>query len=321
LRNVDNNNTPTWARQLNPPKTPADWNEWWEHVFATVYWFNVRNDYRVDDWEVHNEPDNPPQGWVGGLDDYTEFVRRTKDAIDTVYSKYLLGRTYHVYAPGTTGGSSWPLGVMTGAGTYFDSVDIHNYDTDITNYTRQVHGWMKANGFADAPLWISEWGDWHENSYSNPAFANIVLAGNLIRGSSPGDDYVYGSHIFSLYDWGTYRSGLISNGVKLPGYFAMRLMIRGLQGCRPTFESESSYPYLLAITTRDSNGHLDFLATNLSPNARSLHIDLSALIMSGHGTMWEFDSTHPDVVVANPDLVGGQVTVAIPKMASLLIQF
>ncbi|NJM63444.1 MAG: hypothetical protein HC849_30005, partial [Oscillatoriales cyanobacterium RU_3_3] len=35
----------SWALQTESPRTEADWNEWWEHVFATVYWLNVRNDY------------------------------------------------------------------------------------------------------------------------------------------------------------------------------------------------------------------------------------------------------------------------------------
>jgi hypothetical protein len=37
LRNVDDQGQPTWAARLNPPRTTEDWNEWWEHVFATVY--------------------------------------------------------------------------------------------------------------------------------------------------------------------------------------------------------------------------------------------------------------------------------------------
>jgi hypothetical protein len=43
LRNRDNNGNPSWSP--NPPVTAADWNVWFEHVFATVYWFNVRHTY------------------------------------------------------------------------------------------------------------------------------------------------------------------------------------------------------------------------------------------------------------------------------------
>src|SRR5258706_11707083 len=157
IRNVDNNNNPAWASQLNPPNSTDDWNEWWEHVFATVYWLNVRNDYRVDDYEVHNEPNNGGQGWAGTEADYYAFVQNTHDAIAYVYATYLTGRTFHVYAPVTTGGSSWPQDVMVNSGQYFDTVDIHNYNSDISAYTAQVHGWMNSNGKANAQLWLSEW--------------------------------------------------------------------------------------------------------------------------------------------------------------------
>jgi hypothetical protein len=104
LRNVDNNNNPAWAQALNPPNSTEDWNEWWEHVFATVYWLNVRNDYRVDDFEIHNEPNNSGQGWAGTEAQYFELVQQTRDAIAYVYTTFLPGRTFHIYAPVTTGG-------------------------------------------------------------------------------------------------------------------------------------------------------------------------------------------------------------------------
>jgi hypothetical protein len=132
IRNRDNNGNPGWSP--NPPVTNADWNEWWEHVFATVYWLNVRNDYRVDDFEVHNEPNNRGQGWGGTEAQYFELVQYTHDAIDWVYRNFLPGRAYHVYAPVTSGGSSWPLDALQQVAGFFDSVDIHDYSSDITDY-------------------------------------------------------------------------------------------------------------------------------------------------------------------------------------------
>jgi hypothetical protein len=35
-----------------------------------VYWLNVRNDYPVNDFEVHNEPNNATEGWGGTINDY-----------------------------------------------------------------------------------------------------------------------------------------------------------------------------------------------------------------------------------------------------------
>jgi len=89
LRNKDNNGNPSWSP--NPPVTTNDWNEWWEHVFATVYWFNVRNNFVVDNWEVHNEPNNSGQGWAGTESQYMTFIQYTADAIHWVYSHYLPG--------------------------------------------------------------------------------------------------------------------------------------------------------------------------------------------------------------------------------------
>jgi hypothetical protein len=146
LRNVDNNKNPAWAAQLNPPNTTAGQNEWWEHAFATVYELDVRNNYGIDDWEIHNEPDNSAQGWAGTLADYEAFATLTADAIRYVYATYLPGRTPHIYAPVTTGGSSWPDSVMKAVPGAFDSVDVHDHQSDITSYITTVHNYMDADG-------------------------------------------------------------------------------------------------------------------------------------------------------------------------------
>jgi hypothetical protein len=321
LRNVDNGNKPAWAAALNPPNTPEDNNEWWEHVFATVYWFNVRNNYQVDDWAVHNEPNNGGQGWGGTITDYYAFVQQTNDAIQYVYATYLPGRTPHVFAPGTTSGSSWPRDVMANAGAYFDSVDIHNYDANIDTNDQTAHGWMDTYGFATAPLWITESGSWHENKYGSASGVNSMFIANWIRGSKPGNVHVYGNHIFSMYDWTTWGSGFIAgpgaNGTKLAGYYAVRIAIRGLGPCRPTYQATTSSG--LAIATKDSAGKVYLLVNGASG---TLTADLSALITSGTGTMWQFDATHNDVIVGNPVLSNGRVTFTAPGSGgTVLLKF
>src|SRR5437667_324912 len=72
VRNRDNNGNPAWAP--NPPVTANDWNVWWGHVFSTVYWLNVRNNYNVNDFEIHNEPNNSSQGWGGTESQYFTFA-------------------------------------------------------------------------------------------------------------------------------------------------------------------------------------------------------------------------------------------------------
>ena len=107
LRNVDNNDGPAWAMALNPPNSTEDWNEWWEFVFAWVYWANVRNNLDVHDWQVHNEPDNTGQGWDGTLADYIVYTQQTYDAIKYVYDTYLPGETFKLYAPVSTHANEW----------------------------------------------------------------------------------------------------------------------------------------------------------------------------------------------------------------------
>jgi hypothetical protein len=116
-----------------------------------------------------------------------------------VYHTYLPGRTFHVFAP-VTGGSSWPPEVMLNAGASFDTVDVHNYSADISDYTAQVHGWMQQYGKADAELWLSEWATYGDGYQSASTGVNTVL-NNLIRGARPGNDHIDGSHLFPFYNW------------------------------------------------------------------------------------------------------------------------
>lgn len=324
IRNVDNNDKPAWAP--NPPTTAADWNEWWEHVFATVYWLNVRNDYRVDDFEVHNEPNNGGQGWGGTEADYFELVKQTKDAINYVYTTYLPGRTYHVYAPVTTGGSSWVNDALQQIPTYFDSVDIHNYSGDITGYTQQVHGWMNAAGCGHYPVWMSEWCTYRDN-YGSTSFNVKTMINNLIRGSRPGNDHIDGSHLFTFYDWDGFNgafqnfSGLVMrDGSRREGYYAFRLAIRALKGSRPTYQSTTNNASLMALTTKDATGTF-LLVTNGGTKALTVDADLSALITSGTGTMWQYSAGYMDVVVGNPTLSNGHVIFTIPGTAAVLLKF
>jgi len=325
VRNRDNNGNPAWAP--NPPVTANDWNVWWGHVFSTVYWLNVRNNYNVNDFEIHNEPNNSSQGWGGTESQYFTFAQYTHDAVAYVFNTYLPGRTYHVYAPVTTGGSSWPNDALQQIPAYFDSVDIHDYSGSISSYVQQVHGWMDSTGHSSYPLWLSEWGT-YRGKYNSISF-DVSLVSNLISGSKPGDSYVTGSHVFSMYDWSggsghlqSFQGLVAADGTRTSGYYAMRLGIRGLQGARPTYQSTTSNSNLQAITTKDSAGHVYLLVTNSSvKTAYTVDADLSALISSGTGTMWQFDSTHMDVVVGSPALSNGHVTLTVPGTSAVLLKF
>ncbi|MEG4281817.1 hypothetical protein QUB68_01705 [Microcoleus sp. A006_D1] len=322
IRNVDSSWNPSWALQLNPPRTKDDWNEWWEHVFATVYWLNVRNDYRVDDWEIHNEPDNREQGWGGTRADYFELVKVAKDAIDFVYKTYLPSRAYRIHGPKTVGGSNWPVYALREIPNYFDTVNFHNYDADISNYTRKVRGWMNGTVRANSQLWVGEWGS-YKISYNDFSLA-LSLIKNLIRGSEPGDNYIYGSHIFSLYDWGKsgVAEGLLGPGGKRrAGYYALRMGIRALQGGRASFFPITNISGLMAVATLDASNNVYLLAVNDQAESYTINADISALIKVGNGTVREFSLKAMDEVVRSLTLNGGNATFAVAGNSAILIKF
>jgi hypothetical protein len=323
LRNQDDQGEPKWVN--NPPTTTADWNEWWEHVFATVYWLNVRNDYDINDFEISNEPNISQQGWKGSEGQYFTFAQYTYDAISYVYHKYLPGRAYYVYAPATSQGRSgapWPKDVIYDIPSYFNSMAFHLYDSSINNYVEQVHAWMNEAGRSNYPVWLTEWGTYTSNKYNSVPFG-ISLINNLISGSRPGNEYVYGSQIFSLYDWGRAALGLISyTGVRRPDYYAMRMGIRALQGCRPTNQSTTSSSALQAITTKDTAGNIYLLVTNQDSSSwYDVDADLSSLTSTGSGTMWQFDAGHMDTIVGHPTLKNGHLRFTIPADSALLMKF
>lgn len=328
LRNVDNNGNPAWASQLNPPVDQNGWNEWWEHVFATVYWLDVRNHYNVTDFEVHNEPDNSGQGWGGTEAQYFQLVQQTKDAINYVFTTYLPGETYHIYAPVTTGGSSWPNDALQQVGSDFDSVDVHDYNSDVRSYVEQVHGWMNADGYGSDPLWLSEWATYRGGYTSASKGVGLVLK-NLIYMSYPGNDHVYGSHLFTFYDWSGFSGGFQNfeglvgaDGTRTSSFYALQMATRALIGCRPTYQSTTSNSNLIAITTKDTAGHYYLLVINTSANTSyTVNADLSKLITTGTGTEWQYDSSHNDTVVGSPSLNAGHVTFTIPGTAGMLFEF
>jgi hypothetical protein len=325
LRNVDNNKNPAWAP--NPPVTANDWNVWFEFVFATVYWFNVRNSYVVDNWEVHNEPNNSGQGWAGTETQYMDFINYTAQAIHWIYSHYLPGRTPHIYAPVTSNCCSWALTAMQTEGpSVFDSLDFHDYQSNPSEIAT-LRTDMNANGYAGAPAWITEMGSYHQNTYNSVTNSNNLIVAWWIQASQPGNDYVTGADLFSLYDWGSgYTSGAIHGSYPSaesyqPGYYAMRIAARALVGGRATYQITSSVRNVIAIVTKDSAGHYYLLACNSGSPAVTMTADLSALITSGTGTQWEFSSANNDVIVGSPTLSNGMVTFSIPANGTGLLKF
>jgi hypothetical protein len=322
---------PDWAAPLNPPRTPQARNEWWAHVYACVYWLNVRNDYRVDDWELGNEPNHDGQGWLGTEADHWDFVRLTKDAIDDVYRRYLPGRPYRAYAPVSAGTSvndegvrfGWIKDALEKVPECFDSVDYHDFTDDPTGNIREVHQIMTATGHGDRPLWVTEWGPVFghgPDSYLKVSSGLLILQ-NLIRMSRP-DSYVYGNHIVNLYDAPNRAYLVAKDGTRRVTYYAFRMGIRALQGGRTTFESVASTPDLTALTTRDDDGAVWVLAVNTSQTeSYDVRADLSGLVGTGPATVWEFSERRHDEEVGRRHAVHGRVRFGVPAQAGVLLRF
>jgi hypothetical protein len=321
LRNVDNSQNPPWAQQLNPPNSEADWNEWWAHVFATVYWLNVRNNYHVDEFEIHNEPDNRDQGWRGSVEDYYELVRVSKDAIDHVYRTYLPDRQYFIHAPVSLGGSQWPLKVLRNIPDLFDSLNIHDYDADISVYAKRVRDWANHHGHSQSPLWVGEWGS-YTNDYDNYPFA-LNLIQNMMRASQPSPSYVFGSHIFSLYDWGVRgkHEGLIGlNGKRRLSYYAFRLGTRALQGGKAVLEIQPMHGQPMTMATQNDDGHLFVLLVNSDQTERAVTVNVSAHLKTAQGQRWEFSRDRFDESLGSVIAQNGIVEIVTPPESATLLE-
>jgi hypothetical protein len=323
LRNRDTALKPEWSPAV--PQTEADWNEWWEYVFAMPYWFNVRNDLRIDDFEVLNEPDNSPQqGWTGTREQYCEMVRKTNDALDYCYRTYLPDRTYHLHAPATSG-PAWVSGILADAGDHFNTLNLHNYTWwDKGKCVRDMHAELKESGHPDYPIWLSEWGT-YDVSY-DVLYMGLAVIENLIRFSQPGDDYVCGSHIFSFYDWAyedTTGWGVITgDGTRRATYYAMRLAIRALKDAKPTFQAATDAPDLMAIATKEADGKINLLVLNWSETVSyNVCADLSGLLREGTGTIRRFSADVKDQVVGGTPIASSVSHFAAPRWSATLVSY
>jgi hypothetical protein len=181
-------------------------------------------------------------------------------------------------------------------------------------------------GCGSYPLCISEWCS-YRTDYNTASFCVNNQINNIIRGCRPGNEHLDVSHLFTFYEWDGFTggfqnfTGLINRDGKHLGYYAMRIVCRGLNGARPTYQSTCSSTYMTAMTAKDSAGKYYLIVTNNSAGALSVNANLSALISSGTGTMWQFDATHNDVIVGSPALSAGHVTFTLPANSAILLKF
>lgn len=348
LRHTGPNHGPGWM--ANPLRTKADRDEWWQHVFATVYWLNVRNNYHVDFWEIYNEPSLPEQGWKGTEADYLDFARLTSDAINTVYVRYLKNRPRHIGGPSLhypqVGGDGsvpnsrgWLADTLALDPLPINAVTYHNYATgpqmlDGLRFTRQR---MRDAKRDHLPIWFTEWGSYDKatkeekldpRGNDNAAFAVRVLA-SLVTHSLPGEGHVEGSHYYLWQDSG-YGDGILSKEHKpRTVYYALRLGIRALQGGRPVrVVTVSGSPDVSAVaTTGGKTGARYLLVVNQNRAAGcTVRADLSPLLARPNGsvrtTLFRYDAAHADTREAGPTLSGPgrSVTLNLPASGAVLLE-
>ena len=327
LRNVDDRGQPAWAARLNPPRTTDDWNEWWAHVFATVYWVNVLHDLEVHDWQVLNEPDSGRgQGWAGTLQDYLVFTQVTHDAIQQAYS-YLEDLDprpiFRLYAPVAKSMNTWVEESLRENGTLIDGIDWHQYGTEHYESAVQAWAWSARYEQSGIPrqLYISEWGS-YRSAYG---FAHaLTYAKLLIDHSRDTAGHVNGSAIFPWYDWQTLKGVIGANGTKTPTFYALRLMIRGLQGGKtryPVGHDIPSQANISPIAAVDETSHTLYVEVlNQSRQGHTMVVDLSAHTPPGPtATLRQFADGSYDVEQGTVVIKAGRVTFNLPGLSIMQV--
>ena len=137
------------------------------------------------------------------------------------------------------------------------------------------------------------WGT-YTDGYDNLDFS-LNLIKNMIRMSLPGDTYVYGSHIFSLYDWwgeNGFKGLINAQGDRILSYYAFRMGLRALQGGRDVLQTTTSDPNLMALATRSDASTIFLLLVNAEGNGRSVEINIPPLTPQAKIDVWEFRVRH-----------------------------
>jgi len=325
VRPRDNHNTASWMNAL-PITAAADRNEWWEHVFAMVYQVNVRNNWGVDRWEVHNEPNQNGQGWSnngGSQTDYYEFVRLTSDAINYVYATYLGNRAHYIQAPGVSGNpnrTKWVPGVLDNVDSYFNVFDYHwygnNQDDIATGYIADLQA-HNPDGVIE-PMWNSEYGTYNE-SYNTVSQA-LLFSDQLWLMNLPAS-YVSASSIFSMYQWGGAEGLVADNGTKSETFWAFKTLLAALQSGKNSFQVTGNGTSLKILGTKDASGfYIAVLNRGTGSVAYSLTANISAHRTTGTGTLTEYSAANKAVVVANPTVSSGVVTFNSPANSLVVLK-
>ncbi|RUS14051.1 glycoside hydrolase superfamily [Endogone sp. FLAS-F59071] len=325
-----------WGCQwlTKPPQSDADWNEWWEHVFAEIYWLNVRNDYQFDFFEIFNEPDNSGQGWGGTEAEYLKFAAVTADAINFLYKKYIPSRKPWILGPAVDypqvasdssvpGGKGWINDLLGLKPAAINAISFHSYLTlsELTWGVTYAHGLAANHGNPNMPVWISELGTYDQlgNGAQNGNVPFVIrFITSMIQMSQPGA-LLTGMNYFIWQDSGD-GSGLIDkNGTPRTSYYGLRFANRALNHGKSTFAASTSKTSLTALATRDTK-EVYFIITNMDPSQTfKVEASFSALVkFTGNGTLYRYDAKNNDIR-SRIAVKGGVVTFTIPPNGAVQV--
>ncbi|MBD0256025.1 MAG: DNRLRE domain-containing protein, partial [Cytophagales bacterium] len=321
-----NQRGPDWAPTFATTPTQADKDEWWQSCYANALLLNKKHDFRIDDYEIGNEPNLGSEGFRGTMATYYEMVRIAKDAIKEAYARHLPGRTYRIYAPAPAWDDfGWIDGVLKNVPDDFDHVSFHKYGvlTSMDQGVRNVRNWA-----ANRQVWLTEWGTW-ENGFDqtqvNNLSVNIDWIKLIMTMSTPGASYVDGWHYYKLFHSGyAGGDGLIDKRTfpykKEKAYYGLRLGIRALNGGKPVYGTQTSTGDLTASTSRNADGTYSTLIANTSNSyAYRAELNLSSLVADQEKvTLYRFDAANNDARFRGPALVGGKTQVIVPPKGAVL---
>lgn len=332
IKVIVNLKTPDASWMPTIPRTPEDDNEWWQHCVAVAYWLNVVNDFKVDDYQFFNEPDQGVgQGFADGTkEDYVRLARLGKSAIEFVYSNFLVGRSYQTYGPVPSWHNDWIKDVLAKGGDALSAVDYHHYasKSQFTEGINSVHGMMNETGYSGLPLWMTEWGSYDgdlPNVRQNDSRTfSIKMIDNIINMSRAGEDHVDGWHYYNFAQ-GTYGDELLDEtGTPRTVFYALRLAIRALNGGLPVFQCTLNNANLKAMAAKQSNGTINFIVTNSNETqAYTIQANVSALspTIGSTSTIFRYDGVNTDDTSTGPVVPGsGIVEFSIPPSGAVLIQ-
>jgi len=311
LRPVNPEGRPPWAPRS--PYDALDWNEWWEYCFAVAYWCNVRHNYNISHFQVHNEPDLPSQGWDGTLDEYIELIRYCTDAIR--FANSFSGTETFIHSPVVSNVSSQYLSyTIEHVDSFVDVVDYHEYSTNQIGAANTAYSTIinYDNDGIIEPLWVSEWGTFSE-SYNTLNMA-IRMADNLFDFSM--FDVSVGTHClgtsqFLMWDWGMFDGLVNADSSRNEAYYAFRLCNRGMQGAKKILQIQYDGDGNI-MATRDTN-YIYITGLNIND---SVHTDITQTgITEGFAYYYVYNENFKDSLMDTLIIENGNFSFFCPESA------